>query len=414
MRKKSVLTVLPGAQMKTPRKGSFHIARLKLRMLQYSLMDYLRILDGIFSQFSCPAFATRLWDGKTRSYGEEGTPEFTLVISDDKTARRLVREGALGFGESYMDGSLDIEGGLEAYMRTRHQFKYVKPSLELLTATLLSKLTSPFTRSGHIAKHYDLGNEFFALFLDTETMSYSAGLYTDESDTLEIAQRNKLSYIHELLTLPPEARVLDLGSGWGGFITSCAKKSVRVDGYTLSKAQLSFVENLILKEGIGKCASVSYQDMTQPFAKDTYDAVVSIESIEHVGRVHLPAFFENIHQTLKDGGQAYIQATGRYAYKAVDPWTLKYVFPGGYLPTKDELIQSATQAGFTISEFRDDTDDYIKTITEWILRLEKNEEAIERMFDTKFYRLWKLWMHGAKVAFELNSMNLFRMHIRKK
>ncbi|MBP6868834.1 MAG: class I SAM-dependent methyltransferase [Candidatus Pacebacteria bacterium] len=377
-------------------------------------MDYLRILDDIFSQFSCPAFATRLWDGKTRTYGNEGTPEFTLVINDEKTARRLVREGALGFGESYMDGSLDIEGDLEAYMRTRHQFKYVKPSLELLTATLLSRLTSPFTRSGHIAKHYDLGNDFFALFLDTETMSYSAGLYTDEKDTLEIAQRNKLSYVHELLALPPEARVLDLGSGWGGFMKSCVQRNHYVDGYTLSKAQLTFVQNMIREEGAGKHASVSYQDMTQPFPKGTYDAVVSIESIEHVGRLHLSSFFRNVHQALKLGGQAYIQATGRYAYRAVDPWTLKYVFPGGYLPTKDELIRSATQAGFTIAEFRDDTDDYIRTMTEWIQRLEKNQETIERMFDSEFYRLWKLWMHGAKVAFELNSMSLFRMHIRKK
>lgn len=383
-------------------------------MLQYSLMDYLRILDDIFSQFSCPAFATRLWDGKTRTYGNEGAPKFTLVINDEKTARRLVREGALGFGESYMDASLDVEGDLEAYMRTRHQFKYVKPSLELLTATLLSKLTSPFTRTGHIAKHYDLGNDFFALFLDTETMSYSAGRYLEVSDTLEKAQQQKLHYIHELLALPPEARVLDLGSGWGGFMKTCAKKKLYVDGRTLSKAQHSFVENLIQKEGIGKYASISYQDMTQPFEKDTYDAVVSIESIEHVGRAHLPAFFENIHQTLKDDGRAYIQATGRYTYKEVDPWTLKYVFPGGYLPTKDELVQSATQAGFTITEFRDDTDDYVRTMTEWIQRLEKNQETIERMFDSEFYRLWKLWMHGAKVAFELNSMSLFRMHIRKK
>lgn len=383
-------------------------------MLQYSLMDYLRILDDIFSQFSCPAFATRLWDGKTRTYGNEGAPKFTLVINDEKTAKRLIREGALGFGESYMDASLDVEGDLEAYMRTRHQFKYVKPSLELLTATLLSRLTSPFTRTGHIAKHYDLGNDFFALFLDIETMSYSAGRYLKDTDTLETAQRHKLSYIHEFLSLSPEAHVLDLGSGWGGFTKSCVERNLYVDGYTLSKAQLTFVQNMIREEGAGKHASVSYQDMTQPFAKDTYDAVVSIESIEHVGRPHLSSFFKNVHQALKLGGQAYIQATGRYAYRAVDPWTLKYVFPGGYLPTKDELIQSATQAGFTIAEFRDDTDDYIRTMTEWIQRLEKNQETIERMFDSEFYRLWKLWMHGAKVAFELNSMSLFRMHIRKK
>jgi cyclopropane-fatty-acyl-phospholipid synthase len=377
-------------------------------------MNYLRILDDIFSQFSCPAFATKLWDGTTRNYGDAGTPEFTVVIHNEKTAKRLLREGALGFGESYMDGSLDIEGDLEAYMRTRHQFKYVKPSLELLIATLLSKLTSPFTRTGHIAKHYDLGNDFFALFLDTETMSYSAGRYLHDGDTLERAQEHKLSYIHEHLGVLPGARVLDLGSGWGGFMRTCVQKNLYVDGFTLSRAQREFVEQMIQKDATEKFATVTYQDMTQPFPTNTYDAVVSIESIEHVGRAHLASFFKNVHRTLKENGHVYIQATGRYTYRAVDPWTLKYVFPGGYLPTKDELTQSAITAGFTITEFRDDTEDYIQTMSEWIVRLERNQKEIERMFDAQFYRLWKLWMHGAKVAFELNSMNLFRIHMRKQ
>ena len=138
-----------------------------------------------------------------------------------------------------------------------------------------------------------------------------------------------------------------------------------------------------------------------------------LESIEHVGQERLEPFFVNLSKILKPGGTLVLQLTGRYISKRVDKWTLKYVFPGGYLPSRDELTKAAHEAGLILEDFRDDTPDYIKTMAVWIKNLEANKEEIEKKFGSSFYRLWYLWMHGAKVNFETNSMNLFRIKLTK-
>jgi cyclopropane-fatty-acyl-phospholipid synthase len=138
-----------------------------------------------------------------------------------------------------------------------------------------------------------------------------------------------------------------------------------------------------------------------------------IESIEHVGQKRLKTFFHQLYKSLKPNGSLVLQLTGRYKSRRVDRWTLKYVFPGGYLPAKEELVSAASEAGFLVEEFRDDTPDYIRTMTEWIKNLESHRVDIEQKFGRPFYRLWELWMHGAKVNFELGSMNLFRLRLKR-
>src|SRR3989338_5542349 len=157
-------------------------------------MNYVRVLEEIFSQFEGPGFSVKLWDGKERHYGAGATSVFTLLIDDAMTAQRLLGQGSLGFGESYMEGRLRIEGDLEAYFRLRHQFKYVRRSLRLLLATFLASRTIPRNRKDQIAYHYDLGNNFFQMILDHETMSYSAGRYETGSENLASAQQKKLEF----------------------------------------------------------------------------------------------------------------------------------------------------------------------------------------------------------------------------
>ena len=144
-----------------------------------------------------------------------------------------------------------------------------------------------------------------------------------------------------------------------------------------------------------------------------FDGIVMIESIEHVGKNQLAPFMAKLKRSLKPGGSLYIQTTGRYQPRPVDRWTLKYVFPGGYLPAKGELLEAANEAGLIVEEFRDDTPDYLHTMTEWIRNLENHRAEIEGTHGQPFYRLWELWMHGAKVAFEVNSMSLFRIRLRR-
>lgn len=376
-------------------------------------MNYVRVIDDIFRQFEGPKFSIKLWDGEERYYGSGKLTAFTILFRDQNTVQRLLSQGSLGFGEAYMDGSLQIKGNLEDYLRLRHQFKRVRRSWRLALATFLSGWQVPRDRKDQIAYHYDLSNDFFQMFLDNETMSYSAGRYEVASETLEQAQQKKLNFICDWLGLSAGASVLDLGSGWGGFAKFAARSfKWHVTGCTLSNAQLEYCERVVKTKDLRELLDFRYRDMTKPPMKK-FDGVVIIEAIEHVGKDNLNQFFLNVTKALKPGAPLIIQTTGRYQPRRVDRWTLKYVFPGGYLPAKDELFDAARAAGLAIEDFRDDTKDYTLTMTKWIKNLENHKVDIEEMFDESFYRLWELWMHGAKVNFELDEMSLFRIRLRK-
>jgi len=377
-------------------------------------MNYAKVMQEIFSQFDGERFSIKLWDGKEYLYGTGPSPVFTLTLKDEKTAERLLAQGALGFGEAYMEGKIEIEGDLEAYLKIRHQFKHVRRSWRLTLAALVARWNTPRSRKEQIAYHYDLGNDFFQMFLDQPTMSYSSAHYEDGSENLAMAQEKKLAMVCRWLHLPAGASILDLGSGWGGFALYAAKKMhSNITGYTLSNAQLEYCQELTKANHMEKSLHFEYRDMLDNLPAAQFDAIVMLESIEHVGQKRLPVFFDQLYAALKPGGVMYLQLTGRYKPRSVDRWTLKYVFPGGYLPAKGELLDAATRAGFTVEEFRDDTTDYVRTMSEWIKNLESHREDVERKFGPSFYRLWELWMHGAKVAFELNSMNLFRVLLRR-
>lgn len=376
-------------------------------------MNYIRVIDKIFNQFNGPKFSIRFWNGKEHYYGKGESVVFSMIISDVMTARRLLTQGSIGFGEAYMEERIKIEGDIESYLRLRHQFKKKKFSLYLAIAVFLASRNIPHTREKQIAQHYDLGNSFFEMILDKETMLYSAGLYKDGLESLSIAQKNKINLICQWLDLPSGSNVLDLGSGWGGFAKYAVENfNWKIKGYTLSNAQLDYCQKIINENHLADLLSFEYKDIIKSFPKFKFDGVVMIESIEHVGQKNIPQFFNKINKILKPESSFIIQSTIRKKIHSVDRWTLKYIFPGGYLPSKEELLDSANEAGFTVEEVIDDNKDYIYTITEWIKNMETNREKIENMFDKKFYRMWNLWLHGTKVSFEMGSIGLIRLKLK--
>ena len=377
-------------------------------------MNYAPVVDEIFSQIRGVNFAVHLWDGKKLKYGTGPEKDFTLILEDEHTAKRLLSQGALGFGESYMDGRLRLEGDLEAYLKLRHQFKAIKPSVRLATASFLASRSMLKETKDQISYHYDIGNDFFKLILDHKTMSYSCGRYLTGKESLDSSQQNKIQMVCDWLNVPLGAKILDLGCGWGGFATFAAKKyQWQITSYTLSQQQFAYCKKRLAAESLSKYIKLQYRDMLLDLPKQQFDAIVMLESIEHVGKARLESFVKQLYERLRPGGVLYIQTTGRYQPKPPDAWTLKYVFPGGYLPSQQQLVSAASAAGFQLRKFVDDTPDYILTLTEWIRRLESNRRVIEDMFDPTVYRLWELWMHGAKVAFEVHSMGLFRIELRK-
>ena len=329
------------------------------------------------------------------------------------SSQHLLGQGSLGFGEAYTEGRLHIEGDLEAYLRLRHQLKQIRPSLRLALATFLARRNTSHQRKEDIGYHYNLGNDFFRMILDNETMSYSAGRYENGLEDAATAQKKKLELICKSLGLPAKASVLDLGSGWGGFAEYAATNFYwHITGYSLSNAQLSYCRQRISARQLEEQISYEDRDMIADLPAAEFDGIVMVESIEHVGKSQLAPFIARVKQSLKPGGSFYIQTTGRYQPRPVDRWTLKYVFPGGYLPAKGELLEAASAAGFLVEEFRDDTPDYLRTMAEWISNLESHRTEIEGVYGEPLYRVWELWMHGAKVAFDVGSMSLFRIHLR--
>jgi len=378
-------------------------------------MDYGKVVNEIFSQIEGVRFDIKLWDSRIFKYGNvKQKTVFTLVFEDANTAKRLLSEGALGFGEAYMEGKLRIEGNIDEYLRLRHQFKNIKPSARMVVATLLAKRSSLKSTEEQIAYHYDLGNEFFDKFLDNQTTSYSCALYKKPNQKLGRAQLEKIKFICNLLDLPPNSTILDLGSGWGGFASYAAQNHKwNIDGYTLSKKQLKYSKDLVSKNRQSKRVNFKYKDMLTELPNKQYDAVVMIESIEHVGKDRLASYFDDLYKLVKPGGSLYIQATGQYRSRSVDKFITKYVFPGGYLPSYKELVELPINAGFRNVEIHDNTDDYIRTMKTWISSIESNRQFIEDKYDESFYRLWELWTHGAKISFEVGYMSLFRLHFKK-
>lgn len=375
-------------------------------------MNYIKVIEEIFKGYQGPKFSVWLWDKKERSFGSGKSANFQLLIKDEITVQKLLSQGSIGFGESFMNGTLEVEGDIEEYLKLRHYFKKIKFSFFLALAKFLSQRNIPRNRQNQISYHYDIGNDFFNLILDKKTMSYSSGMYT-KNENLSQAQHNKIEFICQWLDLPEHSSILDLGSGWGGFATYAAQKyQWLIAGVTLSDAQLKYCQNLIKINNLKKMITFIYQDMFKNLPDNLYDGAVMIESIEHAGKQNLIRFFVNMRRVLKYNAPFILQFTGRYIPKRVDKWTLKYVFPGGYLPTRDEVIQAAEYGKFRVLAFQDDTSDYISTMTEWINNLEHHQRQIEKMFDKRFFRLWYLWMHGAKVNFEINDMSLFRLKLK--
>jgi len=377
-------------------------------------MNAARVFDDIFAKYSGPRFKVRLWDGRERGYGAGEQDAFTLTLASKTAFQGLLTRGSLGFGEAYMEGSLQIEGDLDEYLRIRHRVKSTRKTWRLMMASLVARVTTPHSRPNQISYHYDLGNDFFGRLLGEDTLSYSAGLFDAKRKTLETAQKDKLRLLARWLDLPAGAHVLDLGSGWGGFALHAAKEHQwQVSGCSLSKKQIEHLRSEVEKRDLENRVQVGFKDMTKPFVS-TYDGAVSIESIEHVGKDKLRPFLKNVANALHGGAPFVLQLTGRYVARRVDSWTLKYVFPGGYLPAKFEIDQAARENGFVIEEFRDDTADYLATMACWIHNLEMHREFVREEYGAEFYRLWELWMHGAKVAFENEYMSLFRYRLRKE
>ncbi len=268
----------------------------------------------------------------------------------------------------------------------------------------------------NISAHYDLGNNFYKLWLD-ETMTYSSAVFDRSGNSLEAAQRRKYAKVMEALELKKGDHILEIGSGWGGFAEEAAKKKATVKGITLSREQLAYAEERIAKAGLETHASFHFEDYRD--TKGSFNGIASIEMIEAVGEPHWPVYFRTLYDRLKPGGIAAIQGitiseANFEAYRSGVDFIQRYIFPGGMLLTKTILKEQAAKAGLVLERAETFGQSYATTLRLWHERFEAVWPEVAKLgFDEKFRRLWKLYLAYCEAGFAESVVDVGIYKLRK-
>jgi cyclopropane-fatty-acyl-phospholipid synthase len=314
-------------------------------------------------------------DGKTYRYGAPDS-EFrpvTVRLTAPGVSRRIIRDPGLGAAEAYMDGELVVEEGdildLINIIRGSHKWEDSAGSNKFLRKggklrNLAAQLNWRERSQRNVAHHYDVGNDFYRLFLD-EDMQYSCGYFTDPSNSIERAQRDKKAHLASKLMLRPGLRVLDMGCGWGGLALYLNRVAdVDVLGVTLSKEQLEVARQRAADAGVSnrvKFELVDYRELT-----GRYDRIVSVGMFEHVGQPHFRTYFRKLRALLADEGVALVHTMGRLGGPGTtDKFFLKYIFPGGYLPALSEIVAASEQEKLIMADCETWRLHYVYTLREW-------------------------------------------------
>lgn len=351
-------------------------------------------------------------DGRTvRIEGHEPGPDGVLVLHNWNLPKRALTGSTIGVAESYMDGdwnSPDITTFLRLFLVNEDWGNTLAQQSGIARA--FTKLQHWFNRNTktkakkNISAHYDLGNDFYAEWLDP-SMTYSSALYQTGANDLQSAQTAKYRALAEAVGITKDDHVLEIGCGWGGFAEFAAKEiGCRITGLTISREQLDFARERIKAANLSDRATFKFQDYRDE--KGTYDKVISIEMFEAVGEAYWGTYFEKVHQALKPGGKAGIQvitineATFPH-YRDNPDFIQRYVFPGGMLPPPSMLENLPQEKGLTKSGERIFALDYARTLAEWRDRFGDSWETLKTMgFDERFKRMWDFYMYYCEAGFE--------------
>ena len=349
------------------------------------------------------------------------SPRASLTVKRYRALWKLLRGGSLGFAESYLAGDIettDLAGVFAFYMANEAALTASIPSIEVTPRTdRLWHGNRRNTRDGsrrNIAAHYDIGNDFYRLWLDPD-MLYSSGIFGSGDDTLEHAQRTKVDHVLAALDLRADDKLLEIGCGWGAFACAAAMQGAHVDAITISREQHEAALSRTAGAGVSELVDVRFEDY-----RDTtgiYDRLVSIEMIEAVGEENWPLYFATIADRLKPGGVAVIQAiTIREdvfdRYRCNPDFIQRYIFPGGMLPTITQMGHRATEAGLTFETVQRFGTSYALTLRHWRHRFEAAWPRIEQLgFDERFRRMWLYYLTYCEVGFDtgLIDVGLYRM-----
>ena len=364
-------------------------------------------------------------DNKKYIFGSENeTLKADIKIYKPRFAISIINKGSIGLAEAYMNGDFEttnLSNLIEVTAKNIDKIHKFSGVLDIPFFNFFKNIFFNNTKKRskeNIAKHYDLGNEFFSLWLD-KSLTYSSAIFENGSFDLESAQDNKYQKLSSLLQLHKGGKILEIGCGWGGFAEHVGKKfDVKMDCITISKNQYEYAKKRIYKEGLNEKVSIKMQDYRD--VKDKYNAIASIEMIEAVGRNYLDQYFKTIKKNLAQGGNAGIQAItiddNLYdRYKKKEDFIQKYIFPGGFLPCKRVLRDYANDTGLEIKEYNSYGNHYSNTLKLWRNEFQKKWIDISKQgFDLTFKRMWNFYLSYCEAGFKSKNIDLVQFSLSNK
>ena len=364
-------------------------------------------------------------DGKLLKFGNpDNQLKANLTIKKPNFTFNLIKGGSVGFAESFMRDEFETKNLSNLIEVTARNIKQIHKFSGVFDLPLINFFKNIFIKNTknrskeNIAKHYDLGNEFFSLWLD-KTLTYSSAIFDEKNKDLSDAQNNKYQKLINLIKPSSGDKVLEIGCGWGGFAEYLGKKyDVKLDCITISKKQFEYAKERIHRCGLNEKVNIEIKDYRD--LKNKYNSIASIEMIEAVGQNYLESYFKTIKNNLSNNGKAAIQAItiddalfNRYKHK--EDFIQKYIFPGGFLPNKNSINKYVSDNGLTIKSYESYADHYSNTLSIWRSEFNKKWDQIKNQgFDLTFKRMWEFYLCYCEAGFKSKNIDLIQFSIQNK
>ena len=389
----------------------------------YTLSD--KIVFNILKDIDYGYLEIKTYQGRLVKFGnKDETLKASIKIKKPNFTFNLIKGGSIGFAESYMRDEFETDDLSNLIEITARNIKIIHKFSGLLDLPIINFIKNIFIKNTksrskeNISKHYDLGNEFFSLWLD-KTLTYSSAIFEKKTQDLSEAQNNKYQKLINLINPKNGDKVLEIGCGWGGFAEYLGKKyDVKLDCITISKKQYEYAKERIYKCGLNEKVNIQIKDYRD--LKDKYNSIASIEMIEAVGQNYLESYFKTLKGNLANNGTAAIQAITIDdslfdRYKNKQDFIQKYIFPGGFLPSKNSINKYVSENGLTIKSYESYANHYSSTLSLWRNEFNKKWDLIKNQgFDSTFKRMWEFYLSYCEAGFKSKNIDLIQFSLQNK